>query len=87
MKSSEITAKQGTDDEETDESSVATQLENLIESLTKRMITSEMEDFELVSRTILPIAPDKALFHLKKYWHVSCFSVKTCCGYSLEVPQ
>ena len=33
------------------------------------------------------IARDKALFSAKRYLHFSYFSVKTCCGYSLEVPR
>ena len=48
VKSTQITAKQGQDDDEDEETRVSTELENLMSSLTKRMITSEMEDFELV---------------------------------------
>ena len=33
------------------------------------------------------IATDKALFSSEKCWYLSYFSMKTCCGYSLEAPQ
>ena len=47
-KSAEIRAKQGSDDDDDAKSTIQTQLEEVIESLIMRMITSEMEDFALV---------------------------------------
>ena len=48
-KSAEIRAKQGAAEDEDEDSCIQTQLEEVVESLIMRMITSEMEDFALVS--------------------------------------